>query len=457
MKPPEPADRPRTGRSLFLIAALGYLVFVIYGSLVPLEYRPVSWEEAVERFRHIPFLNLGIGSRADWVANLLLFIPLAYLALAALWPRQSTAARIIISALLWPVLVGLAFAIEFTQIFFPQRTVSQNDILAESLGGLVGIGLWWWNGAAVSRWLAAWRTARGPASVAERLLVAYLVVLFGYSLLPLDLTISPVEVYHKWQEGKVVLVPFSGYPGGTAEWLYEVATDIALWIPVSLLWAVSGRRSRLGAWRWAVLAALILEGLQLLVYSRVTDISDILTAMVGAGIGVWLVPAKGRPQTRARNHEGRGGLVWLGMAVFSLGTLVMLAVFWYPYDFVLERSFLRERIQLLYQVPFRAYYYGTEFRAVTSLIQRLAFFAPLGAGLALMVTPLRDRALRWTFHLVAVAVLAGVAMVAELGQVALPGKNADSTDWALELIGGMAGYAVTLWAVARSRGGARGS
>ena len=52
--------RPSTALWLFL----GYGVFVVYGSLVPLEYKALSLEEAWARFQHVPFLNLGLGSRA---------------------------------------------------------------------------------------------------------------------------------------------------------------------------------------------------------------------------------------------------------------------------------------------------------------------------------------------------------------------------------------------------------
>ena len=45
---------------------------------------PLPWDEAVARFGAIPFLKLGIGSRADWMANLLLFIPLTFLWMGAL-------------------------------------------------------------------------------------------------------------------------------------------------------------------------------------------------------------------------------------------------------------------------------------------------------------------------------------------------------------------------------------
>ncbi len=73
-------------RSLLRLAALVYTAFVIYGSLVPLEFRALPWDEAVARFAAIPWLRLGIGSRADWVANLLLFIPLTFLWMGALPP-----------------------------------------------------------------------------------------------------------------------------------------------------------------------------------------------------------------------------------------------------------------------------------------------------------------------------------------------------------------------------------
>ncbi len=75
---------PANPRSLLWLAALVYTAFVIYGSLVPLEFRAMPWDEAVAKFGAIPFLKLGIGSRADWVANLLLFIPLTYLWMGAL-------------------------------------------------------------------------------------------------------------------------------------------------------------------------------------------------------------------------------------------------------------------------------------------------------------------------------------------------------------------------------------
>ena len=119
------------------LAAL-YAAFVVYGSLLPLDYRAMPLDDALRQFERIPFLALGVASRADWVANGVLYLPLGFLLtrwlMAALGPRLGWAA--------WaPALglcVALAVGVEFAQLFFPPRTVSQNDLMAESLGSLLG-------------------------------------------------------------------------------------------------------------------------------------------------------------------------------------------------------------------------------------------------------------------------------------------------------------------------------
>ena len=59
---------------------LAYAAFIIYGSLVPLDYRALPFDQAWDRFVHAPFLQLGLASRADWVANGVLYVPLGFLA-----------------------------------------------------------------------------------------------------------------------------------------------------------------------------------------------------------------------------------------------------------------------------------------------------------------------------------------------------------------------------------------
>lgn len=432
--------REAAGRGHLGWAGLLYLGFVIYGSLVPLDFRPMPLDQAIVQFREVPFLQLGIGSRADWVANLLLFIPLSFLWTGFLAHGRGLAAGALASLLVWTAALALCLGIEFTQQFFPPRTVSQNDIFAESLGGALGIAAWWALGPRWMRWYQGWRQARAPADFAQRLAWAYLLVVFAYGVLPLDLTLSGVEIFHKWREGKLILLPFSALPGDPAQVLYELASDALLWLPPALLWRFHPGRGWARAWGMAFAAVVALEALQLFVYSRVSDSTDLFTGALGAALGAWLggrLSARpGRPGGPARPAASVRWLP-LGLACGWIGVLIL--VFWYPFDFRAEGAFLRERLDFLHRVPFETYYYGTEFRAVTEVFHKLLFFAPLGALLAWFAAglPWRWRGLAGTL---ALALLLAVPMGIEAGQMLLPDKHPDTTDWLLEVLGGGLGY-----------------
>ena len=351
-----------TRRWQFLLATLGYLLFVVYGSLVPLEFVPLHWDEARARFARIPYLELRVASRADWVANLLLFIPLAYLWAGALWRCGRTAWNAL--ALSAVVLVGaaLSVAIEFVQLYFPQRTVSINDIVAEAAGAVIGVLLWWSTGEPLLRWLEAGARERNPTGWTERVLYVYLAVFCAYSVLPLDLTISPIEIYHKWNAGKVLLVPFSATYTSTANAVYDMGGDVLIWIPVAVLWRISGRLSPLEVWLRVTMAALLLEVLQLFVYSRVTDTTDVLMAMVGGLIGVML---GGRLAAHAdmpvdRQRSSRAWRLWA--LAFAVWLAIIALVFWYPFEVRVERIFVTDRLRQLWRVPFMTYYFGSEYR-----------------------------------------------------------------------------------------------
>lgn len=427
-------------RGLLFWLATGYLLFVVYGSLVPLDFHALPWETAMARFRAIPFLDLGIGSRADWVANLLLFVPLAFLWLGVLTDGSRLLARVLGSALVLASVAALSLGIEFTQLFFPQRTVSQNDIFAEALGGVLGVLAWWSLGDKVMAWYDSWSRARAPAALAERLAWAYLAAVFAYNLLPLDLTISVVEVFHKWREGKLNLIPFAGLPGDPAYALYEVATDALIWAPLAFFWHARPGRDTFKAWRMAFFTAALLEFLQLFVYSRVSDVTDVFTGAVGAGAGAWLgrrlfagggrTGASERPRRVAPWLPAVLALAWVG---------ALMLVFWYPFGFNVERTFVQERLDFIERVPFEAYYYGTEYRAVTEVLHKTLFFAPLGAMLAWFVVGLPWMWRSWAAA-ASIVLIAFVALGIELGQVLLPGKNPDTTDWFLECLGGILGY-----------------
>ncbi len=430
---------PGNSCALLWLVTLGYTVFVIYGSLVPLKFHALPWDEAVARFGAIPFLELGIGSRADWVANLLLFIPLTYLWMGAMTGGDGRLRNLLATLALIPAATTLSVGIEFTQLFFPPRTVSQNDIFAETLGGLIGVIAWWPTGRRFTDWLQAWRHAHTRATLVERLAWTYLAGIVFYNVLPLDLTISAVEIFHKWRDGMVNLVPFADLPHDPATALYDIATDALVWTPLTLLWRIDGTRGAWRAWGMTVAAATGLEFMQLFVFSRVSDVTDILTAAVGAALGSVVGGYLAKRETPAGKPLQWG--TWLPFALAAGWMAALLFVFWFPFDFRTDGAFVKSRLGFVQRVPFEVYYFGTEFRAITEVLRKTLFFAPLGGLLAWGVA---RQPWRWRGPLFAVAMLVLVLMPAfiELGQVMLPEKIADTTDWFLAWMGGLAGYAV---------------
>jgi glycopeptide antibiotics resistance protein len=436
-----------------------YLVFVIYGSLVPLDFKPMPLDQAIAQFREVPFLQLGIDSRADWVANLLLFIPLTFLWTGTLAYGRGLAVGVLATLLVLAAAVTLCLGIEFTQQFFPPRTVSQNDIFAETLGGVLGVVAWWAVGPRWVAWYEGWYHVKAPAEMTERLAWAYIVVVFAYGVLPLDLTISGVELFHKWREGKLNLIPFAALPGDPAHAAYELASDALLWLPPAFFWRLHAGRTAIKAWRMVFTAVVLLEVLQLFVYSRVSDVTDLFTGALGAGAGVWLGGRMGRLHgarvSVTGNQRASTGLNWIALGLALLWVGVLMAVFWYPFDFRTDGAFIRERMEFLSKVPFETYYYGTEFRAVTEVFHKLLFFAPLGALLAWFVAGVPWR-WRSAAGAMAFIVLLAVPLGIELGQVMLPEKFADTTDLCLESLGGWAGYVLVRVLNVRMSGRSRG-
>jgi len=427
------------------LLGIGYLLFVIYGSLVPLEYRARPFAEAWQQFLNIRYLELGIESRSDWVANLLLFIPLSFLWLGIFWPRRSIFVKVLASVVLFAASVSLATGIEFTQIYFPPRTVSFNDIFAESMGALTGIFLWWSYGEKALHWFSGWHGAGDRLNLARRILYVYLFILFGYSLMPLDLTLSLGELFDKWKEGRLILTPFGyAYPS-TPMLIYGFFTETLIWLPVGFLWQLCTTKGKLTTWCYAILAAVLLEMMQLFVYTRITDITDILSAALGAGIGTLLAarlhaakPIRESGITRAF-HISPWFFIW--SVLFSVWCGVILFSFLYPFNFIADIEVVKERfLAFRREVPFQSYYFSTEYVAITALLRKITLFIPLGALLALVVSKISHPFWRRIGLLGSFTLILLFAYGVEIGQLFLADRVASNTDWFLEMLGGAIGY-----------------
>lgn len=429
-----PTDLDQASQRFLRWALLLYLAFVSYGSLVPLNFHAMPVAEAWMQYQSAPWLEFSVPSRTDWAVNFLLLIPMAFLAQAlcnggAMRPQWAGCALL--------VALGcalFAFAIEFAQLFFPGRTMSPSDVQAQILGSWLGLAIHSRWGRPAAAWLAGWWLAERGLALTQRLLHAYLVGLLLFAVMPLDLTISPVELVHKLHEGRIALIPFADLPRSFVDAAYEVSSETVLWLPVGLLWALSGAGVLRATLRGAGAAAAI-ELLQLFVYSRNSSTSDVLTAALGCLVGAWI----GQGWRQGGRWQGLATVPW--RAVASVWAVLTLALFWYPFDFNLSAEWLAPRIAGLARAPLETYFVSSEFRALNEILRKLLMFFPGGLLWALHLhrTPAwHQPSQRWQGRAWAM----GLALLVEAGQLALPDKVGDLTDAVLEAAGAWVGLAL---------------
>lgn len=436
-------DRRASARLLAVVAAL-YLLFAFYGSWVPLHFVRLPLGEAIREFAALPFLDQRIESATDWATNFLLLIPLSFLWAQRFVGDQRGLAAASTRLALVALGVAVAFALEFSQLYFPPRTVSQKDILALSLGVFASsVAQYRW-GAVVEHWLnMLWQRESQKARVL-RLLHVYLLVLFVFNMLPLDLTLSVVEIYHKWREGRVLLMPFSGLKGELFTDLYKVTTDTLVWIPVGLFLALERRSSVLKIALVGGLLSTAIEVAQLLVYSTISDTTDILLAVFGSVIGGLLIgKGHGLLESSANARSGFWCALWLLWVFFVLG------VSWFPYDFDPSLVSAEAAWAALTRTPFLLLYQNTALQAVSELLRKIGFFLPVGILWALSFSDVPDKVAGFgrSFgrHFGGALIALMLPLLVEGGQLLLPNRYADLTDALLEATFCLLGLLLVHW------------
>ncbi len=421
---------------IYLILLAIYFGFVVYGSLVPLEFRYVPFEQAVRIFRKIPYLHIGIQSRSDLVANFLLFIPLTFFAMGALTRENRRRAKPLIALATAAAAAMISVSVEFAQIYFPGRTTSQNDIFAETAGGIAGIVLWFCFGGRITRWARSLWAEQAKDRLAVKILTGYVVLLIIYQMLPFELTISLVEVYHKWKASGVNIFPFCD-PGGVAA--YTIVSKVAVMIPTGYLLMLLQRRRRYRIYRAVVqvcvLAALI-EAAQLFVINRYSSSTDVVLGafggLLGAVAAVLFGPAASRPVLETDFWRRRG--MWIKL----IATAALVAGIgwekWYPFDFCWPAEGLATGARRILAVPLARQYLMPEFLALSQVVRELTAFFILGMLLRSLSAPSGK-----TGKIVGVLVVVVLAVVFEFVQVFLASRTADLTAMIISGAGGVMG------------------
>ncbi len=414
-----------------MLGWLAYLAFVVYGSLVPLDFQPRPWDEAWRLFQQIRLLDVGTQGRADWIANGVLYLPLAFLTAQVLAGRHGRPGPLALATALLGCLM-LAVTVEFLQLFFPPRTVSLNDLLAEGIGSLLGVslaGIW---GSRFRRLLGA--LAGDTAQLLSRLLKAYALAYFALSLFPYDFLVSAAELAQKARSDAW------GWLFAADAWHASLGITVAKLIGEALAVAPLGYlayrlRPRPYAWSAAgalaagTLLGLVIEVAQFFLVSGVSQGLSLLTRALGFYAGVLLARQAGalhpgRLAAGTRRHlPAIVGLYLLALATVNGWFEQRWAGWAHAQGTLAELRFL----------PFYYHYYTSEQAALMSLIAVALMYAPIG-----LIT--------WaTWSPPALAMLLGVlaAGLVETGKLFLAGLRPDPTN---VLLAGLAAWGTALLA-----------
>ncbi|HEU4691981.1 MAG TPA: VanZ family protein [Vicinamibacterales bacterium] len=435
-------------RTTYAWLALGIMVFTIYASLIPFEFRWVPSDRATRRFEQV---MLGERperpSRSNFLANLLLFVPIGFgLAGAVFLDRRVTPAVMVRAAGILPASLAVSFTAEFLQVYAPARVVSRYDVLAQTLGCGVGVVGWALAGPRLTSWL---RTAsdRSRGDRLARALSAYAAVWVFVSLAPFDLTVDLGAIAQRYHRNRISLVPFAGFGEHPWLWVWNSCAAFLGALPLGVLgligWTgLTARRHRRAAFFFGAAFVLFAEVAQVFVRSHTADVDDLLMGMLGVAAGVWM----GKhllPERRAVTTIPPRTMSRLSIVTLLAWCVVLCAYHWLPFDFTFDKELVKHKLHRMSLLPFASYRSGSDLNVFNVVLAKFALAMPFGliASFVVRRSAASRRLLLAAWLIVAAVVFAAI----EAAQVLLPSGTPDPSDVLLALSAVAAGLAAGWW------------
>jgi len=399
-----------------LVLWLSTAVFIVYGTTIPFRFVPDAGAAAqhFDAFRTNALRMFGQGhhvSGPDFVSNVWLFTPFGCFGVWALRRPRSRIGRAVILTVLGCI---LSAGVETLQLFTTDRVSSMSDIIGNTagtaIGALAGIAL----RSTATTMLNAGAASGVVQSAAFYPFLAALVLLCAGAWEPFNATLDvgslvpkikgflhdPLQHGPTSDEG-VSLMQHALFSATLFLWLNELRVRSAAAIA-----AVVG-----------VVAAVALEGSQLIIEARMPGLWDAAIGAIGAVAGVPLGAA----------YQKRSGLPGWPLAIVGATFIAAAMQQLSPFAAVVGEP------RPFQWLPFLNYYELTTAQTVSHSAELLLTYMPLGFALALATF---GSPMRWLFPLGAALVIAAPI---EFMQRFVGGRYPDVTDIAMSVAGAWIG------------------
>jgi VanZ family protein len=347
------------------VCAIGAAVvaaLIIYGSLVPFDLNTSPHLDLFVVLQRITFAPWTQVSVIDLLVNVAVGLPLGFF-LTGAWRSTGGHGRIpsaICVLAVACVSALLAVGVEALQEFSPTRDSSWNDVLAQTVGAIVGSLAWAVSGRNVVQWMRKLSDERELSTRAIRLLYLYLPIYLVLQLTAVD-TVRVAKLATKYAGGGVTPIPSASQLESSFLVVRDLIANGLLNVPIGTLaaigWLWQGQRRRPG---WAFLLGVAMAGLlsvtQVLVGLGAVHVGSIIAATIGVGVGIAVTtrfpsPWRGIPRDWLR-------VVRICVVLATAAWLLLLVgQAWYPFDFQLTSDVVNRRLTRVSLVPFVFYYW----------------------------------------------------------------------------------------------------
>ena len=275
----------RHGRWLWLAGAM---LAIAYGSLIPFDFDPSAF--TFSDVSRVGPLHGSCGGLGDLITNVLLYLPLGWLAVRFFAGGHAG----ILRACLWSLVLGsgLSLSLEVLQTQSYSRVASWSDVLLNTSGTALGavLGVAFTSAWVPLRKLAASRPVRNPyAALASFLAVS----IWLFNLAPFDFLVTTESLQRSFLNANWNVAP--GHHADMAAPTLAVFVGkmtTAGWFGVlAYLWAFACLWSSTAGLTKAIAHTMALvwlvECMQLFTVSHVFELSDIFLRSLSAILGAW--------------------------------------------------------------------------------------------------------------------------------------------------------------------------